>query len=99
MNGRALHATPIGEPSTRPPSWPYLSRIEVPVLVAVGEYDLPGILKQCGELVAALPRADLVEIPHSAHCPQLDQADILTSTVLEFLDQQVGDGLVDPDPP
>lgn len=92
MNSIALHASPIGEASTRPPAWPILSLIEIPVLVAVGEFDLPGIRNQCRELVAALPSAELVEIPQSAHCPQLDQADTLASYVLAFLDQ-----LVDPE--
>jgi len=87
MNSVALHASPIGETSTCPPAWPILSHIEVPVLVAAGEFDLPGIRNQCRELVAALPRADFVEIPESAHCPQLDQAGILARIVLEFLDQ------------
>lgn len=86
-SGLALHASPIGEASTRPQAWPILSRIEIPVLVAVGEFDLPGIRNQCRELVAALPKAELVGVPGSAHCPQLDQADLLARTVLDFLDQ------------
>ena len=98
MNSVALHASPIGDTSTRPPAWPMLSRIEIPVLVAAGEFDLPGIQNQCRELVAALPRAKFVEIPESAHCPQLDQSDILASIVLEFLDQPVDDTTVGPSP-
>lgn len=90
MNGIALRAPPIGDASTHPPAWPILSDIEVPVLVAVGEFDLPGIRNQCKELVAALPRAELVEIAQSAHCPQLDQADNLAHAVLEFLNERIG---------
>jgi pimeloyl-ACP methyl ester carboxylesterase len=98
MNSRALHASPIGEASPCPPAWPLLFRIEVPVLVVAGEFDLPGIRNQCRELVAALPMAEFVEIADSAHCPQLDQADILASTVLEFLDRLSDDGLIDREP-
>lgn len=89
MNSRALHASPIGDASPRPPAWPILPRIDIPVLVAAGEFDLPGIRNQCRELAAALPRADFVQIPQSAHCPQLDQADVLANTVLDFLGRPV----------
>jgi pimeloyl-ACP methyl ester carboxylesterase len=94
MNSRALHASPIGEASPCPPAWPMLSQIQIPVLVAAGEFDLPGIRNQCRELVAALPRADFVSIPQSAHCPQLDQADVVARTVLEFLVHPVDPAIV-----
>ncbi len=85
MNGRALHAAPIGESSQRTPAWPMLSQINVPVLVMVGECDLPGIRKQCSETAAVLPVSELVDIPESAHCPSLDQPDLFSETVLAFL--------------
>lgn len=87
MNGRALRSAPIGEPLQRTPAWPLLSQIAVPVLVLVGEYDLPGIRKQCIETAAALPTSEFSEIQESAHCPSLDQPDRLSETVLAFLDR------------
>jgi pimeloyl-ACP methyl ester carboxylesterase len=87
MNGRVLRASPIGESSERPPAWPILSQIEVPVLVAAGELDLLGVRNQCAELAAALPMSELVEIPESAHCPQLDQPDRFSEMVLDFVDR------------
>ncbi len=58
----------------------------MPALVAVGEFDLPGIHNQCREMAEALPTATFIEIPASAHCPQLDQADRVAGLVLEFLE-------------
>ncbi|MEP6296367.1 MAG: alpha/beta hydrolase, partial [Ilumatobacter sp.] len=85
MNERALHAAPIGDSSQRTPAWPMLSHIDVPVLVVAGEFDLPGIRKQCSETAAAIPLSEHVEIPGSAHCPSLDQPGLLSETVLTFL--------------
>ncbi|MEO6124413.1 MAG: alpha/beta hydrolase [Ilumatobacteraceae bacterium] len=87
MNGRALRASPIGESSERPPAWPMLSRIEVPVLVVAGEFDLPGIRQQCRETAMALSMSELVDITESAHCPSLDQPDLLSEAVLNFVGQ------------
>lgn len=86
MNSLVLHASPIGEASTHPPAWPILSRIKVSALMVAGEFDLPGIRDQCRELAEAMPGAELIGVPQSAHCPQLDQAQLLARVVLDFLD-------------
>lgn len=84
MNGRALRAEPIGTAVEPPPAWAELRRIDVPILVVAGEYDLPGMSTLCVELTDALPRARLMTL-RAAHCPSLDQPDELNRVVLEFL--------------
>jgi pimeloyl-ACP methyl ester carboxylesterase len=86
MNGRALRAAPAGPDADRPPTWPLLSEITMPVLVVCGEHDLDGCRQLCDELVAAIPGAQGVTIEGAAHCPQLDQPERLNEIVLEFLD-------------
>lgn len=85
MNGRALFHAPIGAPAERPTAAPRLGEIVVPVLVIVGEYDLPGVRRQGEQLAAALPAATFTSIAGSAHCPSLDQPRELSRVVLDFL--------------
>ena len=87
MNGRALHAAPIGEPATRTEAWGRLSELDIPVMLIVGEYDLPGIRQQCNEIADAIPSARLATMPGSAHCPSLDSPGDLSAVVLGFLDE------------
>ena len=78
MNGRALAAEPVGDAAERPPAWPRLAQIHVPVLVVAGEHDLPGVAVLCAQLAAALlERAVGRRIAGTAHCPSLDQPDAL----------------------
>lgn len=85
MNGRALAAPETGPARERPPSWPRLAELAVPTLVVVGQHDLPGIQRQCADLVAATPRARLVTVHDTAHCPMLDDPETLNLLVLDFV--------------
>jgi pimeloyl-ACP methyl ester carboxylesterase len=85
MNGRALHSDPMGDSEERPPAWPLLGGVTVPTLVLVGEHDLTGIRQIGDRLVERLPHARLAEIEGTAHCPSLDQPELLNAHVLEFL--------------
>ncbi len=90
MNGRALRAGPIGRSSARPEAWGRLGQLDLPVLVVVGEYDLPGIRRQCAQIAEAIPSARLMTLTDTAHCPSLDQPKRLAAEVLSFLDEVVG---------
>ena len=90
MNGRALRAEPTGDTAERPGAWPLLGHVSAPVLVVVGEYDLPGIHLQCSELAEALPSGKLRTIEQSAHCPSLDRAEDLNGLVLDFAKSSAG---------
>lgn len=86
MNGQALRAEPSGSDVDRPPAWPRLSELTMPLLVVCGEHDLDGCRQLCDELVAAVPGAHGATLSGAAHCPQLDQPDALNRLILEFLD-------------
>ena len=85
MNGEALRAGPVGEGIERSGAWDRLGEIGVPVLVVVGECDLPGIRLQGAQLCDAIPGAVMAVIEQSAHCPSLDQPDQLNTVVVDFL--------------
>lgn len=86
MNGRALQAGPVGTVVRRPPVWPRLATVDVPLMVVAGEHDLPGMGRLCRDLVTAVPKGRLVMIEGTAHCPSLDQPDRLNRLVLEFVE-------------
>lgn len=92
MNGIVLRAGPVGEPAARPPAWSRLADIRVPVLVMVGEYDLPGIRRQCSEIADAIPMGRIMTIAQSAHLPALDRPDALSASVLDFIESSIGHG-------
>ena len=85
MNGRALRAYPVGESAERRPSWDRLTEIACPVLVLVGEYDLPGIQQQCAQVADLVPDATLATIDGTAHVPALDEPAALNTHVVGFL--------------
>lgn len=86
MNGRALelHDT-IGEMLWADDSWDRLAEIEVPTLLLVGEYDAGFIMDRSRSVAAAIPNAEMVVIPESAHLPPLDAPAVLATMVTEFL--------------
>jgi pimeloyl-ACP methyl ester carboxylesterase len=90
MNAEALRAPSVGDAAGHPPIWPRLADITCPVLVVVGQHDLPGIVRQCHELADALPDATCVEIDDSAHCPSLDQPAALSAVVTGFASAHAG---------
>jgi pimeloyl-ACP methyl ester carboxylesterase len=85
MNGRALRAAPAGDDVDRPPAWPRLAELTMPVLVVGGEHDLDGCRQLCDEMVATVPGAHGATIEGAAHCPHLDQPEQLNQVILDFL--------------
>jgi len=67
-----------------------LGEIEVPSLIVVGAEDRalpPSISKR---IHAGLPDSTLVEIPHAGHLCTLEQPEVVTAAMLEFLTHRVG---------
>ncbi|HZM29938.1 MAG TPA: alpha/beta hydrolase [Acidimicrobiales bacterium] len=85
MNGRALTAADPGREASLPPAWDLVGKVDVPVLVAVGELDLPHVVERSTLLAARLPRARLVVLPDVAHLPALEGSAALIAAVLDFL--------------
>lgn len=90
MNDRALRADPIGNLAERPLAWPRLADVSVPVLVVVGEYDLPGFGSLSQQLADALPHGRLATMAGTAHCPSLDRPDELNRLILDFVESLPG---------
>ena len=71
----------------REPAIDRLSELEVPMLVVVGELDVPGILEIADLLVDADPNADLVVVPGVAHMVNLEKPEEFNQILLDFLDR------------
>jgi 3-oxoadipate enol-lactonase len=64
---------------------PDLARVEVPVLVLVGEQDEATPPPMSRELAAGLPDANLTVLPGCAHVPQLQEPERFLAAVAPFL--------------
>src|SRR5882757_3076893 len=64
---------------------PELTKVEVPVLVLVGEYDEATPPPMSCELAAGLPQAHLEIIPGCAHVPQLQSPEVFLDAIGDFL--------------
>jgi 3-oxoadipate enol-lactonase len=64
---------------------PELGKVEVPVLVLVGEHDEATPPRMSQELAALLPNARLKIIPGCAHVPQLQSPEIFLDAIGDFL--------------
>lgn len=72
----------------RLPDRPALSRlgeISVPILIVVGEHDVPDVHAHSGAIEAAVRGAARVVLPGSGHLPQLETPDAFNRVVREFL--------------
>lgn len=65
-------------------------RIQRPVLLIDGPYDLPEALESNRILLKRLPRAEYVSIPGTAHFPSYERPEEYNRIVLEFLDRTWG---------
>ena len=62
-----------------------LKQIDVPTLVIIGEKD-PATIPEYGELIAAsVPGAKTFVVPDAAHLSNIEQPDIYTKALLDFL--------------
>jgi pimeloyl-ACP methyl ester carboxylesterase len=85
MNGRALRAAPVGEPTFRDDTWARLESIDIPALVVWGTLDVPDVVARCAELVQRLPRAEGVALDGLAHLPSLEAPERFDPVAVEFL--------------
>ena len=62
-----------------------LSEVRMPVLLIVGEKDVPIVLKVAAETAARLPNAQIYRMPDADHLPQLVDPEGFTRRLREFL--------------
>jgi 3-oxoadipate enol-lactonase len=71
--------------SLQPPAIDRLAELKIPMLVVVGELDMPGIHDIADLLVAADPNAELVTIPGVGHMVNLEAPEDFDRVLLEYL--------------
>ena len=69
----------------RPDSGPGLHAIRCPTLVVVGDQDALTPPDRAAEIVAAVPHAREVVVPDCGHLSTLEQPDVVTRALIEFL--------------
>jgi pimeloyl-ACP methyl ester carboxylesterase len=77
MEGRTL----------RPPAIERLTELQLPMLVVVGELDMPGIHEIANLLVEANPNAELATIPNVAHMVNLEAPEEFNQLLLDYLER------------
>jgi pimeloyl-ACP methyl ester carboxylesterase len=85
MNERALQAADTGPTADRAAAWPRLGEICVPALVLVGNLDVSDLRAIGRLLAAALPNATFTELIGVAHLPQLEEPEVLSDVIANFI--------------
>jgi pimeloyl-ACP methyl ester carboxylesterase len=68
-----------------PPAIERLDDLELPMLMVVGELDMPGILEIADMVVAANPNAELVVVPDVAHMVNMEKPDEFNELLIGYL--------------
>ncbi len=68
-----------------------LAKLEIPVLLATGEHDMPDFKRAAEELTATLPQARSVVIDGAGHLASLENPIAFRRLVLEFLGSELPD--------
>ncbi len=85
MNATALRAAPAGDVTADRRVWPALESLCVPVVLAVGEHDLPGFAAIAATMAERVPDARVVTLRDTAHLPPLDAPAALAALVLDVV--------------
>jgi pimeloyl-ACP methyl ester carboxylesterase len=72
MNLRALNSPSVGEATDNVDAWNSLSKIQVPVLLMVGQLDLPHLQARSARMAEIIPSAEFVSMKDVAHLPALE---------------------------
>lgn len=85
MNLRALNAPSAGETTDNVDSWNNLSEIQVPVLLMVGQFDLPHLQERSARIAEIIPGAEFVLMKDVAHLPALEAPRQCAEIIAKFL--------------
>jgi pimeloyl-ACP methyl ester carboxylesterase len=72
--------------SLEPPAAPRLAQIKAPVLLVIGDQDVPPITATVNILEKKIPRAKKAVIQGTAHFPNMEKPEEFNRIVLDFLD-------------
>jgi pimeloyl-ACP methyl ester carboxylesterase len=70
-----------------PPAIDRLDELDLPMLVVVGELDMPGIHVIANLIVAANPSAELITVPGAAHMVNMEKPAAFNRVLLRYLDR------------
>jgi pimeloyl-ACP methyl ester carboxylesterase len=84
MNLRALHALSVGEVTDNVDAWNNLPKIQVPVLLMVGQLDLPHLQERSARMAEIIPHAELVLMKDVAHLPALEAPQQSAAIIAKF---------------
>jgi pimeloyl-ACP methyl ester carboxylesterase len=91
MNRLALshEAKQLGKrlPNTDAPAAQRLDGLKIPVLVIVGEHDIPYLQAAADYMLSNIPSARKVILKDAAHLPNMDHPDQFQAAVCSFLDE------------
>ncbi|MCA9968609.1 MAG: alpha/beta fold hydrolase [Anaerolineales bacterium] len=76
---------------TRPDSTGMLADIGVPTLIIHGADDALIPLAEAQAMYEAIPDAELVVVPDAGHLPNLEQPDVFSDAVADFLEMLIGE--------
>lgn len=85
INFRALHAPSAGDVTDNVDAWNNLSKIQVPVLLMVGELDLPHLQERSQRIAKIIAHAELVSMKDVAHLPALEAPRQCADIIAKFL--------------
>jgi 3-oxoadipate enol-lactonase len=69
-----------------PPAFDALEDLRVPALVISGQRDVPGFREMSAVLAARIPGAEHHEVPDAGHMVNMEQPDIVTALLTQFLE-------------
>jgi pimeloyl-ACP methyl ester carboxylesterase len=85
LQAAAPEVTAAPDPLERDPG--LLAMLDVPVLAAAGEHDMPDFKRGARELANMLPSCQLAMVPNAGHLVPLEAAQEFRELLLEFLDR------------
>jgi pimeloyl-ACP methyl ester carboxylesterase len=85
MNRRALNAPNAGDVTDSNDAWNNLAKIQVPVLVMIGELDLPHLQERSAHIAKVIPNAKLVSMNDVAHLPALEAPERCAEIISRFV--------------
>lgn len=68
-----------------PPAITRLAELHMPVLLVVGDHDIPDKIELASQLASEIPQSQLAIIPGVAHLPNMEKPEEFNNIVLDFL--------------
>ncbi len=91
MNGNHLRQPRLTKQEYPDSAWEALDAITAPVLLVVGDLDMPDVIETHEDLSEMLKNAFAVILEGAAHLPSLERPDLFNPLLIEFLEALTGE--------